>query len=292
MFQGSMVALVTPMKTNGAIDYASLAKLIEFHVDNGSHAIVSMGTTGESATLDFNEHIQVIRETVKWVAGRIPVIGGTGSNSTLEAIQLTQAAYDAGVDACLLVCPYYVKPTQEGLYLHHRAVSEAVAVPQILYNVPGRTVCDMLPETVARLAKLPNIIGIKEATGDLSRIDRIRELAGEDFIIYSGDDATALEAILRGARGDISVTANVAPRLMSQMCAAALAGDRASAEQINQRLVLLHQRLFVEANPIPVKWALQQMGLIPAGIRLPMTPLSAGYHATVREALQVAGCIN
>jgi len=289
MFQGSMVALVTPMRDDGRIDYADLERLVAFHLEQGTDAIVRRGTTGEASTLSFEEHIEVVRQIVNLVRGRIPVIAGTGANATREAIELTQAAKQAGADACLLVCPYYIKPTQEGLYLHHKAVAEAVAIPQILYNVPGRTACDMLPATVARLAQVPHIVGIKEATGDLSRIDQILALCGERIEVYTGDDATALQAILRGARGDISVTANVAPALMHEMCMAALAGDAARATELNQQLALLHQRLFLESNPIPVKWAVQQMGLIPGGIRLPLTPLAESHHEPLREAMRQAG---
>jgi 4-hydroxy-tetrahydrodipicolinate synthase len=288
MFHGSMVALVTPMQADGSLDYPSLQRLVEFHIENGTAAIVAMGTTGESATLDEHEHCEVMRRVVQMARGRVPVIGGTGANSTREAIDLTRCAMEGGVDACLLVTPYYNKPTQEGLYLHHKAVAEAVPIPQILYNVPGRTACDMQPETVARLARIPNIIGIKEATGDLGRLRRIRELCGDALDLYSGDDETALEFMLGGGKGVISVTANVAPRAMSALCAAALRGDRAAAAAINDKLAALHRDLFVEANPIPVKWALHEMGLIPAGIRLPLTPLSAAYHDTVRRALRQA----
>jgi len=291
MFHGSMVALVTPMKSDGAVDNAALDALVDFHVDNGTDAIVAVGTTGESATLDEHEHCAVIRRVVERAAKRIPVIAGTGANSTREAIELTRCAMDAGADACLLVTPYYNKPTQEGLYLHFRAVAEAVAIPQILYNVPGRTAVDMLPETVARLAGISNIVGIKEATGDLARGQEILDRCGDRLDLYSGDDATAMELILMGARGDISVTANVAPKDMHAMCAAALRGDRAEAEAINQRLMPLHENLFLEANPIPVKWALQEMQLIPAGIRLPLTPLAEACHAPLRAAMQSAGVL-
>ncbi len=289
MFHGSMVALVTPMADDGSLDYAALERLVEFHVTNGTDGIVAVGTTGESATLDHVEHCDVIRRVVQLVAGRVPVIAGTGANSTTEAIDLTRCAMQAGADACLLVTPYYNKPTQEGLYLHHKAVAEAVAIPQILYNVPGRTACDMLPETAVRLAAVSNIIGIKEATGDLTRVDRIREGAGDALDIYSGDDATARELILRGGRGTISVTANVAPQAVHDMCVAALAGDAEEAARLDAPLAALHRDLFVEANPIPVKWALAEMGLIPSGIRLPLTPLAESYHATVRAALAEAG---
>ena len=291
MFHGSMVALVTPMREDGAVDDESLAGLIEFHISQGTDAIVAVGTTGESATLDEDEHCAVIRRVVELTAGRIPVIAGTGANSTTEAISLTRCALKAGADACLLVTPYYNKPTQEGLYLHHKAVAEAVPIPQILYNVPGRTACDMLPETAARLAAISNIVGFKEATGDLTRVTRLKELCGDRLDLYSGDDATACEFMLMGGKGVISVTANVAPAAMHRLCAAALAGDRAAAEAIDAPLRALHRDLFVEANPIPVKWALHEMGLIPAGIRLPLTPLSAQHHATVREALRQAGVL-
>jgi 4-hydroxy-tetrahydrodipicolinate synthase len=291
MFHGSIVALVTPMLEDGALDYPSLQRLVDFHVENGTSAIVAVGTTGESATLDEDEHCEVMRRVVQMARGRVPVIGGTGANSTREAITLTRCAMEGGADACLLVTPYYNKPTQEGLYLHHKAVAEAVPIPQILYNVPGRTACDLLPETVARLARIPNIIGLKEATGDLGRLRRLRELCGDALDLYSGDDETAMEFMLGGGRGVISVTANAAPRAMHDMCAAALRGDRAGAAAVNDRLMALHRDLFIESNPIPVKWALHEMGLIPAGIRLPLTPLSPACHAAVRLALQQAGVL-
>lgn len=289
MIRGSIVALVTPMLADGEIDYTALARLLEWHVEQGTDAIVSVGTTGESATLDEEEHCAVIARTVEFSNGRIPVIAGTGANSTSEAITLTRCARRAGADACLLVTPYYNKPTQEGLYLHHKAIAETVDIPQILYNVPGRTAVDMQPETVARLATVPNIVGVKEATGDLSRITRIREQTGPEFAIYSGDDATAREAILAGADGDISVTANVAPAVMHQMCAAALAGDAGLAQQLDATVAGLHQALFVESNPIPVKWAVAWMGLMERGIRLPLTWLSSEFEASVIAALQQAG---
>ena len=289
MIRGSIVALVTPMLAGGEIDYTALARLVEWHVEQGTDAIVSVGTTGESATLDEEEHCAVIARTVEFSNGRIPVIAGTGANSTSEAITLTRCARRAGADACLLVTPYYNKPTQEGLYLHHKAIAETVDIPQILYNVPGRTAVDMQPETVARLATVPNIVGVKEATGDLSRITRIREQTGPEFAIYSGDDATAREAILAGADGDISVTANVAPAVMHQMCAAALAGDAGLAQQLDATVAGLHQALFVESNPIPVKWAVARMGLMERGIRLPLTWLSSEFEASVIAALQQAG---
>ncbi|MCK5648523.1 MAG: 4-hydroxy-tetrahydrodipicolinate synthase [Gammaproteobacteria bacterium] len=288
MFSGSMVALVTPMHADGRVDQQSLEKLVEFHVDNGTDAIVAMGTTGESATLNEKEHCQVIKQVVDIASNRIPVIAGTGANSTTEAIELTQCAMSAGADACLLVTPYYNKPTQEGLYQHFKKIAETVAIPQILYNVPGRTAVDMLPATVARLAGISNIVGIKEATGDLQRGQQIIEECGDKLDVYSGDDATAMELILAGAQGDISVTANIAPKAMHEMCAAALAGDRETATSINKRLLALHSKLFVESNPIPVKWALYEMGLIPEGIRLPLTILDAQYYDVIRDAIKQA----
>jgi 4-hydroxy-tetrahydrodipicolinate synthase len=289
MFHGSMVALVTPMHADESLDAEGLARLIEFHIEQGTDAIVVAGTTGESSTLDEKEHCKLIRQTVDFVKGRVPVIAGTGSNATHEAIDLTRCAMEGGADACLLVTPYYNKPTQEGLFRHHKKVAEAVPIPQILYNVPGRTACDMLPETVERLATIPNIVGIKDATGNLDRGREILERCGDRLDLYSGDDATAMELILLGAKGVISVTANVAPRGMHEMCAAALAGDRAKAAAIDARLAGLHETLFVEANPIPVKWVLYEMGLIPPGIRLPMTLLSERYHDTLRQAMRQAG---
>jgi 4-hydroxy-tetrahydrodipicolinate synthase len=291
MLQGSMVALVTPMTADGGLDEAALRGLIDWHVAEGTDAIVAVGTTGESATLDEEEHCHVIRLAVELAAGRIPVIAGTGANSTTEAIELTQCAKAAGADACLLVTPYYNKPTQQGLYLHHKAVAEAVDIPQVLYNVPGRTGCDMLPETVGRLAAVPNIVAVKEATGDLSRVPRIRELAGPGFAIYSGDDATARELMLLGGQGVISVTANVAPGPMHRMSVAALAGRRAEADAIDATLAGLHKALFVESNPIPVKWALAEMARIGTGIRLPLTWLSEAAQPAVREAMHQAGIL-
>jgi 4-hydroxy-tetrahydrodipicolinate synthase len=291
MFQGSMVALVTPMREGGDIDEGSLQRLIDFHVENGSDALIAVGTTGESATLNEEEHCHLIRRTMEMAAGRIPIIAGTGANSTREAIDLTRCAHEAGVDACLLVTPYYNKPTQEGLYQHYKAVADAVPVAQILYNVPGRTAVDMLPDTVERLAAIDNIVGIKEATGDMSRAQEILDRCGDRIELYSGDDATAIELILLGGQGNISVTANVAPAAMHELCAAALAGDRESAAAINARINVLHSALFVESSPIPVKWALHEMGLIPAGIRLPLTPLASEYQETVRQALRQAGVI-
>lgn len=291
MFHGSIVALVTPMRVDGALDYPALDRLVEFHIDNGTDGIVAVGTTGESATLDEAEHIAVVRRVVDVAGGRVPVIAGTGANATREAINLTRAAMEAGADACLLVTPYYNKPTQEGLYQHFKAVAAAVAIPQILYNVPGRTAVDMKNDTVARLAGIANIVGIKDATGDLARGRELIARCGGQLDVYSGDDATAMELILAGAKGDISVTANVAPKIMHEMCAAALRGDRASAAALNARVELLHQRLFLESNPIPVKWALAEMKLIDGGIRLPLTPLAATAQAPLREALQAAGLV-
>ncbi len=291
MFQGSMVALVTPMHEDGSLDFEALERLVEFHIDNGTDAIVSVGTTGESPTLNEKEHCEVVRKTVDLVRGRVPVIAGTGSNSTREAIDLSRAAMSAGADACLLVTPYYNKPTQEGLYLHYKAISDAVAIPHILYNVPSRTACDLLPETVARLATIPNIVGIKEATGDLERVHEIIQACGEAIDVYGGDDATARELILMGGKGVISVTSNVAPKAMHEMCAAALAGEREKAESLDAPLAGLHEQLFLEANPIPVKWALAEMGLMGLGIRLPLTPLSGQYHDSVRQAMRQAGVL-
>lgn len=292
MFSGSMVALVTPMQADGALDVDSLRKLVEFHISQGTDAIVAVGTTGESATLSVEEHCDVIRLVVEQVNGRIPVIAGTGANSTSEAIELTQSAKDLGVDAVLLVAPYYNKPTQQGMYLHFKAIAEAVNIPQILYNVPGRTASDLLPETVGRLSEMSNIVGIKEATGDVSRVQQIKQLSREGFELYTGEDANTVDFILAGGQGVISVTANVAPKLMHEMCHAALAGDETLAREINLKLVALHQFLFVESNPIPVKWALSEMRLISSGIRLPMTVLSENYHQSVRDALNTAGVLN
>ena len=290
-----MVALVTPMHSDGSVDYESLAGLVEFHVDNGTSAIVSMGTTGESATLTMEEHCEVMRRTVDMVAGRIPVIAGTGANSTWEAIELTRCALQGGADACLLVTPYYNKPPQRGLIMHHTAVAEAVDIPQILYNVPGRTACDMQADTVVALARVPNIVGVKEATGDLNRLAEIQSklaAAGiNDFDLFSGDDDTGTEFMLRGGHGVISVTNNIAPKAMAAMCEAALAGDRETAERINAPLKGLHKNLFLEANPIPVKWALAEMGMMSGAIRSPLVPLAEQYHAPLREAMYRAGVI-
>ena len=289
MITGSLVALVTPMHINGEVDWSALKSLVEWHIAEGTHGIVAVGTTGESATLTVDEHCAVIKAVIATVNGRIPVIAGTGANSTREAIELTQSAKDAGADACLLVTPYYNKPTQEGLYQHYKAVAEAVAIPQILYNVPGRTGVDMHNATVARLAGIPNIVGIKDATGNLVRGQELINLVSDKMAVYSGDDGTAYELILLGAKGNISVTANVAPKAMSAICEAALAGNAELAKQLNAPLTTLHHDLFVESNPIPVKWALVHMGRMEAGIRLPLTPLAESCHNTVINALQQAG---
>lgn len=289
MIQGSMVALVTPMHADNSLDWERLHSLVDWHLEQGTHALVAVGTTGESPTLSVDEHLTVIRKVVDQVNGRIPVIAGTGANSTSEAVELTQAAKDLGADACLLVTPYYNKPTQEGLFLHHAHIAASVAIPQYLYNVPGRTGVDMKPETVLRLAQVANIAGIKEATGDLARAKTLIDAAPEGFAVISGDDATAVELILLGGHGDISVTANVVPAAIARMCELALAGKAEEARAINAQLLPLHDAMFVESNPIPVKWAVQQLGLIQAGIRLPLTPLSAQYHQQVQAAMQLAG---
>jgi 4-hydroxy-tetrahydrodipicolinate synthase len=291
MIQGSIVALVTPMDERGALDVPSLQRLVEYHIEQGTDGIVAVGTTGESATLNEDEHLEVVRLVVRQVSGRIPVIAGTGANSTTEAIDLTRRAKEAGADACLLVTPYYNKPTQEGLFLHHQAIAEAVDIPQILYNVPGRTACDMLPETAARLSAVPGIIGIKEATGKLERLSEILRLARPGFLLYSGDDATACGFCLQGGHGVISVTANVAPKLMHEMIAAARAGERSQAEAIDAQLTGLHRELFIESNPIPVKWAVNRMGLAGTGIRLPLTWLSESCRPAVRSAMGQANVV-
>ncbi len=291
MFHGSIVALVTPMQADGSLDLVALRRLVEFHVENGTDAIVAVGTTGESATLDEEEHCHVIRLTVEYAKGRIPVIAGTGANNTREAITLTRCAMEAGADACLLVTPYYNKPTQEGLYRHFKAIAEAVAIPQILYNVPGRTGVDMLPDTVDRLADISNIVGIKEATGNLDRARELIQRCGSRIDILSGDDATAMELILLGGKGNISVTANLVPKQMHEMCSAALAGNREEAERINNEVAELHKLLFLESNPIPVKWALYAMGLIPEGIRLPLTFFAEQHQPTLRAAMQRCGLV-
>lgn len=289
MLQGCLVAIVTPMQEDGALDINALRSLIDFHVEEGTDGIVVVGTTGESPTVNFDEHCLLIKTAVEHTAGRIPVIAGTGANATAEAIELTRQAKQLGADACLLVTPYYNKPPQEGLYQHYRAVAEAVDIPQIIYNVPGRTACDITNDTVLRLAQIANIVGIKDATGNIERGSDLIARAPADFAVYSGDDASALSLMLMGGRGVISVTANAAPRLMHELCLAAMAGDAIKARQINQKLLALHQKLFVEANPIPVKWVLQQMGMIKSGIRLPLVALSPAYHDNLRSAMKNAG---
>lgn len=291
MITGSLVALVTPMHPDGSIHWEHLDVLVDFHIENGTDGIVAVGTTGESATLDPEEHCQAIGHIIKRVNGRIPVIAGTGANSTREAIELTREAHKLGADACLLVVPYYNKPSQEGLYQHYRAIAEAVPVDQILYNVPGRTACDMLNETVERLADIPNIVGIKDATGNIPRGVELIEAVKGRLVVYSGDDATAAELMLAGAKGNVSVTANVAPRGMADLCRAAIAGDKAETARLNDLLMPLNRKLFLEANPIPVKWALHRMGMIGEGIRLPLTVLNEKFHAEVEDALKAAGVL-
>jgi 4-hydroxy-tetrahydrodipicolinate synthase len=295
MLKGSLVAIVTPMQAGGALDLRSLTKLFDFHLANGTSGIVVVGTTGESPTVDVEEHCLLIKTAVEHAAGRIPVIAGTGANATDEAIELTAYAKNVGAAFALSVVPYYNKPTQEGLYRHFRTIAEKVDLPLLLYNVPSRTVADLANETVLRLAEVPGIVGIKDATADLGRgSELIRSLAAAgkaDFAVYSGDDITALPLMLMGGHGVISVTANVAPKLMAEVCAAALAGDIVRARAANDRLLPLHRKLFIEANPIPVKWALAEMGLIGGELRLPLTPLATQYHETVRAALREAGCL-
>jgi len=288
MVSGSIVAIVTPMQDDGRIDFARFRSLIDFHIAEGTDGIVVVGTTGESPTVDFDEHKELIRVAVEHARGRVTVIGGTGGNSTAEAIELTESAKKARADACLSVVPYYNKPTQEGLYRHFRTIAEKVDIPQIVYNVPGRTVADLANDTTLRLAQVPNIVGIKDATANIERGSDLLRRVPKEFSVYSGDDATGLALMLLGGKGIISVTANVAPRLMHQMCAAALAGDLKEARRLNFKLLPLHSKLFVEANPIPVKWAAAQMGLIGMGIRLPLTPLSQQFHEVVREAMRQA----
>jgi 4-hydroxy-tetrahydrodipicolinate synthase len=288
MFQGSMVALVTPMADDGRLDLSALDALVEWHLSQGTDAIVAIGTTGEASTLEGDEQFEVVARCVRAATGRIPVIAGATSNSTAHAVQLSRRAEAVGAAAVLSAAPYYNKPMQEGLYRHFRAVAEAVSIPLLLYNVPSRSVADILPETVERLAQLPNVKGIKEATGDLKRAQEIRRRCGPEFLLISGDDATAREFMLQGGQGVISVTANVAPKQMHAMCVAARAGDTAKAAAIDAELAPLHQALFVESNPIPVKWALQEMGRIPPGIRLPLTPLAAASQSAVRSALKVS----
>jgi 4-hydroxy-tetrahydrodipicolinate synthase len=295
MLTGSLVAIATPMQPGGALDLPALRKLVDFHVANGTAGIVIVGTTGESPTVDFDEHCLLIKTAVDHAAGRIPVVAGTGANATAEAIELTAFAKKAGAHSGLSVVPYYNRPTQEGLYRHFRAIAEKVDLPLIVYNVPGRTVADLANDTVLRLADVRGIVGIKDATADMARgAELLKELtvAGKtQFAVYSGDDITALPLLLLGGHGVISVTANVAPKLMAQMCAAALAGDLVAARGANNRLLALHRKLFVEANPIPVKWALSAMGLIGPDLRLPLTPLAEQFHSVVRVALREAGCL-
>ena len=288
MLTGSMVAMVTPMGDDGSVDWAGLERLVNHHVEKGTDAIVSVGTTGESATLDHNEHIEVIGRTVDAAAGRIPVIGGTGANSTSEAMALTRDAAAVGVTACLLVVPYYNKPPQEGLFQHFKSIAVAVPIPQILYNVPGRTAVDMSNETTLRLAEIDNIVGIKDATNDIDRGCDLIDRAPDGFAIYSGEDGTACQLMLAGGKGTISVTANAAPKLMHEMCAAAVAGDTDTAAVLNNQLADLHAAMFFQSNPIPAKWAVCQQGLIGPGIRLPLIPLAEQYHDDVRAALQKA----
>jgi 4-hydroxy-tetrahydrodipicolinate synthase len=289
MARGSLVAIVTPMSDDGALDLDALRRLVEWHIAEGTDGIVIVGTTGESPTVTFDEHCLLIRTTVEQVAGRVPVIAGTGANSTAEAIELTACAKSAGAQAGLSVVPYYNKPTQEGLYQHYRKIAEAVDLPLILYNVPGRTVADLSNDTTLRLAEVPGIVGLKDATGSMERAADLLRRAPKDFALYSGDDASAMPFMLLGGHGVISVTANVAPKLMHEMCMAASEGNLARARELNNALLPLHGKLFVEANPIPVKWACAELGLIPSGMRLPLTPLSAGLHDTLRSAMRHAG---
>lgn len=290
MFHGSIVALVTPMQANGDIDFISLRKLVDWHIANKTDGIVVCGTTGEAATLEANEKFEVIKTVVEQAAGQTPVIAGTGTNSTKYTIELTRQAMEIGVDACLLVTPYYNRPTQEGLYQHYRTIAEAVPIPQFLYNIPARTGCDLLPETVARLARIPNIVAIKE--GVLDRTKEIIKNCGNSLDVFSGDDDTTLEIITAGGKGVISTTANIAPQLMHDLCEAALNKNTEAAQKINQQLMPLFKQLFIETNPIPLKWALNQMGLIPPGIRLPLTSLSETHHQTLRTVLQQLNLLN
>ncbi|MGY4676307.1 4-hydroxy-tetrahydrodipicolinate synthase [Pasteurella sp. P03HT] len=292
LFSGSIVAIVTPMDSSGEIDFVSLKKLVEYHIAAGTDAIVSVGTTGEAATLSIDENVKTILKTVEFADGRIPVIAGAGANATSEAIVMTKLLHDSGVAGCLSVVPYYNKPTQEGMYQHFKAIAECTDLPQILYNVPGRTGSDMLPETVGRLAQIKNIVGIKEATGDLTRVKKIKQLAGDDFIFLSGDDATGLASMKLGGQGIISVTNNVAAADMAKMCHLALKGQFDEAERINERLMALHKNLFLESNPIPVKWAAYRLGLIETStLRLPLTTLSETLQPKVEDALNIAGLL-
>lgn len=292
LFSGSIVALVTPMDSAGEVNYGQLKKLVNYHIEAGTNAIVSVGTSGESATLSIEENIKTILKTLEFADGRIPVIAGTGANATSEAVTMTKLLNGSGIAGCLTVVPYYNKPTQEGMYQHFKTIAECTDLPQILYNVPGRTGSDLLPETVGRLSKIENIVGIKEATGDVSRVKKIKQLAGKDFIVLSGDDATFLDSMKEGAEGVISVTTNVAAADMAKVCQLALAGKFDEAEKINQRLMALHHDLFVESNPIPVKWACYKLGLIDEPtLRLPLTVLSEAAQPKVIKALQTAGLL-
>ena len=289
MFKGSMVAIVTPMNEDGSLDHVSLENLIEFHIENKTDVIISVGTTGESATLDFDEHSKVIKSTLNIVNKRVPVIAGSGANSTSEALHLTQRSKELGAEACLLVTPYYNKPTQRGLYEHYKKIADEVSIPQILYNVPGRTSVDMLPDTVKDLSTHPNIIGIKEASGNLERSKEILEKCSDNLSIFTGDDKTSARDILMGFKGNISVTANIVPLQMHNMCRLASEGQKDDAEKINNKIDVLHDNLFIESNPIPVKWALSRMGLIKKGIRLPLTWMDEQYEAMLEESLISAG---
>ena len=288
---GSIVALATPMLEDGAIDYPGLRRLVDWHVDQGTDCIVAVGTTGESPTVSVQEHLDIIRVCVEQAKGRIPIMAGCGANSTAEAIELARRAKDVGADCQLQVVPYYNKPTQEGLFQHFKAIAQAVDLPLVLYNVPGRTVADMQHDTVMRLAQVPGVIGIKEATGNIERAQWLIREAPTGFAIYSGDDPTAVALMMCGGQGNISVTANVAPALMHQLCAAALAGDHRTAMDIQFKLLPLHKHLFVEANPIPLKWAMAKLGLCGPAMRLPLTPLSSRYHAVVETALRASGLL-
>jgi 4-hydroxy-tetrahydrodipicolinate synthase len=292
MIKGSIVAIVTPMHPDGSLDYDGLRKLIDWHIAEGTDSIVIVGTTGESPTVSMEEHCELIKVAVEHTAKRIPIIAGTGGNSTAEAIELTAFAKKVGADASLQVVPYYNRPTQEGMYLHFKTIAEAVDLPVILYNVPGRTVADMSNETILRLAQVKGIVGVKDATGNIARGTDLIRLAPKDFAVYSGDDATAIALMLYGGAGNISVTANVAPRDMHDLCVAAMSGNIARAVELNNKLLPLHNKLFVEPNPVPVKWAMQEMGLIPSGMRLPLAPLGASFHDTVRAALRESGVLN
>ena len=292
MIKGSIVAIVTPMHPDGSLDYDGLRKLIDWHIAEGTDSIVIVGTTGESPTVSMEEHCELIKVAVEHTAKRIPIIAGTGGNSTAEAIELTAFAKKVGADASLQVVPYYNRPTQEGMYLHFKTIAEAVDLPVILYNVPGRTVADMSNETILRLAQVKGIVGVKDATGNIARGTDLIRLAPKDFAVYSGDDATAIALMLYGGAGNISVTANVAPRDMHELCVAAMSGNIARAVELNNKLLPLHNKLFVEPNPVPVKWAMQEMGLIPSGMRLPLAPLGESFHDTVRAALRESGVLN